>query len=108
MKPGKCLRIYLTESDRIDGRPALEAVLDLCRQAGLSGVTVTRAIEGLGSHGVHSASFLSLSNKLPLLVEAVDQPETIDMAIETMRPHLGNRLLATWPVEIMRTGEPNA
>ncbi len=108
MRPGKCLRIYLTESDRIDGKPAMEAVLDLCRQAGLSGVTVTRAIEGLGSHGVHSASFLSLSNRLPLLVEAVDHPEAIDRAIDIMRPHLGNRLLATWPVEIMRTGESDA
>ncbi len=103
MKPGKCLRIYLTERDRIDGKPAMEAVLDLCRKAGLSGVSVMRGIEGVGAHGVHTASFLSLSSDLPIIVEAMDTPERIDRAVETMRPHLGDRLLATWPVELMRT-----
>jgi len=105
MKPGKCLRIFLTESDRIDGKPAMEAVLELCRNAGLQGISVTRAVEGVGIHGVHSASFLSLATDLPLLVEAIDSEEKIDRAIHTIRPHLGNRLLAVWPVEIMRSGE---
>lgn len=105
MKPGKYLRIFLTESDRIDGKPAMEAVLELCRKAGLQGISVTRAVEGIGTHGVHSASFLSLATDLPLLVEAIDSAEKVDHAINIMRPHLGNRLLAVWPVEIMRSGD---
>ena len=106
MKQGKFLRIYLTESDRIDHRPALEAILVLCREAGLNGVSVVRAIEGMGSHGgIHSASFLALSNDLPLLVEAVDSDERIDAAIELLRPHLTDRLVVVWPVDIMRTSE---
>ncbi len=108
MKPGKCLRIFLTESDRINGKPAMEAVLELCHSAGLQGVSVTRGIEGMGMHGVHSASFLSLATDLPLLVEAIDSPEKIDQAIDIMRPHLGNRLLAVWPVEIMRSGDTDS
>jgi len=100
---GKCLRIFLTERDRIDGQPALEAILALCQQAGLRGVSVMRAIEGLGRHGVHSASFLSLSSDLPLLVEAIDTSDRIDHALTIMRPKLGDRLLAVWPVHIMKT-----
>ncbi|MBN4082430.1 DUF190 domain-containing protein [Mariprofundus ferrooxydans] len=55
MQTGMCLRIYLSESDSIQHAPALEAILGLCQQAGLQGVSVLRGIEGLGKHGVHSA-----------------------------------------------------
>jgi len=58
MQTGTCLRIYLSESDSIQHTPALEAILGLCQQAGLQGVSVLRGIEGLGKHGVHSTSFL--------------------------------------------------
>jgi len=106
MIEGSCLRIYLTESSRIDGQPAMEAILGLCRDAGLRGVSVVRGIEGMGSHGsVHSSSFLALSTDLPLLIEAIDTSERIDAAILQMRPHLGTCLTAVWPVLLMRNNE---
>lgn len=105
MRQGLCLRIYLTESDRIDGKPALEAILGLCQEAGLRGVSVTRGVEGMGLHGVHSSAFLSLSSSLPLIVEAIDSEETVHHAIEILRPRLASHLVATWPVSIMRNSE---
>lgn len=106
MIEGSCLRIYLTESSRIDGKPAMEAILGLCRDVGLRGVSVVRGIEGMGAHGaVHSTSFLALSSDLPLLIEAIDTTARIDQAIELMRPHLGECLTALWPVSLMRNGE---
>ncbi len=107
MIEGSCLRIYLTESSRIDGKPAMEAILGLCRDAGLRGVSVVRGIEGMGSHGVHSVSFLALSTDLPLLIEAIDTSERIDVALQLMRPHLGSCLTAVWPVSLMRNEELN-
>ena len=107
MIDGSCLRIYLSESSRIDGQPAMEAILTLCRDAGLRGVSVVRGIEGMGAHGMHSASFLALSADLPLLIEAIDTRERVDRAIEQMRPHLGDCLTAVWPVSLMRNGEFN-
>jgi len=103
MIEGSCLRIYLTESSKIDGKPAMEAILILCREAGLAGVSVIRGIEGLGEGGIHSASFLALSNDLPLLVEAIDTTARIEQALEMMRPHLAHCLVAYWPVSLMRT-----
>lgn len=105
MNQGLCLRIYLTESSKIDGAPAMEAILDLCRQAGLRGVSVVRGIEGMGKHGIHSASFLALSDDLPLLIEAMDTSARVEEALEQMRPHLGRHLVATWPVLLMRNEE---
>jgi len=105
MQDAMFLRIYLTESDRIDGEPAMQAVLEECRDAGLKGVTVMRGIEGMGLHGVHTSSFLSLSSDLPLVVEAIDDVDKITRAVEILRPKIGKRLVATWPAGIMRTSE---
>ena len=102
MQDGTCLRIYLSESDKIDGKPAVETVLQLCQQGGLTGVTVLRGIEGLGSHGIHSSSFLSLASHLPIIVEAIDTHENINTAIESLRPHLRGKLVASWPVSLLR------
>jgi len=102
MQEGSCLRIYLSESDRIDGNPAVETILGLCQQCGLKGVSVVRGIEGLGKHGIHSTSFLSLSSSLPLLVEAIDTREQIEAAVEQLRPHLIGKLVAVWPVSLLR------
>ena len=108
MKDAKFLRIYLTESDRIDGIPAMQAVLELCRDLDLNGVTVIRGIEGMGLHGVHSSAFMALSSELPLIVEVIDEEKKIDAAVTRLRSRLGHRLLATWPVSVMRVdeGEP--
>ena len=99
------LRVYLSESDHLDGEPAMQAVLNLCREAGLTGVSVMRGIEGMGLHGVHTSSFLSLSSDLPLIVEAIDSKDKIQRAIEMLKPRIGNRLLATWPVSVLRNQE---
>lgn len=101
MQEGSCLRIYLSESDKIDGSPAIETILELCRQCGLKGVTVLRGIEGLGSHGVHSASFLALASHLPIVVEAIDTKANIESAVESLKPHLHGKLVATWPVSLL-------
>ncbi|MDX8404607.1 MAG: DUF190 domain-containing protein [Mariprofundus sp.] len=103
MIEGSCLRIYLSESSKIDGKPAMETILELCRECGLSGVSVLRGIEGMGENGIHSTSFLALSSNLPLLVEAIDTTARVEQALEKMRPHLGHCLVASWPVSLMRT-----
>ena len=105
MIEGSCLRIYLTESSRIDGKPAMEAILGLCHDVGLRGVSVVRGIEGMGLHGMHTSSFLSLSSDLPLVVEAIDDADKINRAVEILRPKIGKRLVATWAARIMRTSE---
>jgi len=108
MQDALFLRIYLSESDRLDGEPAMQAVLDLCREAGLTGVSVIRGIEGMGLHGVHTSNLLSLSSDLPLIIEAIDSQTKIEHAIGMLKPLIGNRLLATWPVSVMRKQEVNA
>lgn len=78
----------------------METILELCHNAGLRGVSVLRGIEGLGQHGIHSASFLALSNDLPLIIDAIDTTERIEAALQQMQAHLGCCTVATWPVSL--------
>jgi len=100
MTEASCLRIYLHESSKIDGQPAMENILKLCHSAGLRGVSVLRGIEGLGQSGIHTASFLALSNDLPLIIEAIDTTEHVETALTQMQDHLNDCTVATWPVSI--------
>jgi len=102
MPSGLCLRLYLSESDQIDHVPALEAILQLCKDAGLHGVSVMRGIEGLGKHGIHSVSFLSLSSSLPLIVEIVASKSEIEHAIQVIQPKLPHATIVTWDIQMIQ------
>jgi hypothetical protein len=82
---GKLLRIFVGESDRVEGRPLYEALVLKARELGLAGATVWRGIEGYGAASrIHTAKILRLSEDLPVLIEIVDLEEKIRQAL----PHL--------------------
>jgi len=75
---GKLLRIFLGESDRVDGKMMYEAIVRTARESGLAGATVLRGIEGFGARSrIHTAKILRLSEDLPIIVEIVDTEEKI-------------------------------
>jgi uncharacterized protein len=72
------LRIFIGESDRYDGRPLYEVIVQEARKRGMAGATVLRGIMGFGAHSrMHTAKVLRLSEDLPLVVEIVDKPDRI-------------------------------
>jgi len=76
---GELLRIFIGESDRHEGKPLFEAIVQLARKRGLAGATVLRGLEGFGAHSrVHTAKILRLSEDLPIVIELVDKPERIE------------------------------
>ncbi len=79
------VRIYCGETDRVDGRPVYELVVEEARRRGAAGATVLRGILGFGAGSlVHTAKILRLSEDLPMVVEIVDRPERM----EVLLPHL--------------------
>jgi uncharacterized protein len=72
------LRVYVNESDRIDGRPVYEAIIRAAKEHGLGGATALRGIEGFGVSGrVHSVKVLHLSEDVPIVLEILDSAERI-------------------------------
>jgi len=73
------LRIFIGESDKHDGKPLYEAIVEEARRLCLGGATVFRGVMGYGAHSrVHTSKVLRLSEDLPIIIEIVDSPEKIE------------------------------
>ena len=79
------MRIHIGESDRWEGKPLYQAIVELLRKEGFSGVTVLRGVGGYGSTSIyHTDKILRLSQDLPIVLEVVESHERI----EAMLPRL--------------------
>ena len=96
------LRIFIGESDRCDGRPLYEAIVQEARQAGLAGATVLRGILGFGAHSrIHSAKILRLSEDLPVVIEIVDRPDRISEFLPKLDTMIAEGLVTLEKVRII-------
>ncbi len=76
--PAKKLTIYIDETDKFQGRPVYELLLDIFLKRKIAGASMFRGVAGYGSHGkLHTAKILELSTTLPLRLEVVDSAEAI-------------------------------
>ncbi|HBO42458.1 MAG TPA: hypothetical protein DD670_00665 [Planctomycetaceae bacterium] len=73
------LRIFIGESDRYEGKPLYEVIVQAARTRGMAGATVLRGVMGFGAHSrMHTAKVLRLSEDLPMIVEIVDKSDRIE------------------------------
>src|SRR4051794_38402729 len=99
---GLLVRIYLGESDRWHGKPLYQAIVELLRSRGVAGATVLRGIEGFGAkQHMHSTRLLSLSEDLPVLIEAVDEEPKIRAILPELDQMLGDGLMTLEKVEVI-------
>jgi uncharacterized protein len=84
----KLLRIYISSTDKFRHSPLYEMILFAAKRYGMSGATVLRGVMGYGSGNViHSMKFWEISEKLPMVVEIVDEAEKIEKFTETILPY---------------------
>jgi PII-like signaling protein len=78
---GKALKvsIYLSDGSRHHGTATEASIVDYLFTHGVSGATVFKGVAGFGvDHHLHSASFVELSDKLPVKIEFIETQEKID------------------------------
>jgi PII-like signaling protein len=94
-------RLYVNESDRLDGRPLYEVIVREAQKWGLAGATALRGIEGFGTNNrVHTVKVLRLSEDVPIVVEVMDQAEKITAFLPTLDALVAEGLVT---VERVRT-----
>ena len=72
-RAGTLLRIFVGDSDRHEGRPLHQALVEKAHAMGLGGATVLHGQSGFGRHSrIHTAKLLELSSDLPVVIEIVD------------------------------------
>lgn len=98
---GCLLRIFIGESDKLDGKPLYEWIVLQAREQGLAGATVTRGIEGFGrASRIHTAKIVRLSEDLPIIVEIVDAPEKIEAFVKIVDPVIDGGLVTVENVQV--------
>lgn len=100
---GYLLRIFIGETDRLDGKPLYEQIVLKARELGLAGATVTRGIMGFGARSrVHTAKVLRLSEDLPVIVEIVDTEENLMKLSSFLDEAITEGLITVEKVRVIR------
>jgi PII-like signaling protein len=91
MNPGekaKRLRIYISSTDKYEHKPLYETIVYAARSNGITGATVLKGIMGYGaSSEIYTDKLWEISEKMPLVVEIVDEANKIDSFIESVKPY---------------------
>jgi len=88
------MRIFIGESDKHQGRPLYEVLLERLRAKGLAGATVLRGVAGFGaSSKMHTEKVLRLSLDLPLIIEVVETEAAIQSVLPDLDQIIGGGLI---------------
>ena len=102
----KLLKIYVGESERYQNKPLYRHLIYWLKDKGISGITVSRGIEGYGQDKIlHSARFLELSADLPIVLEIVDTAEKIESVLPEVCAMCPKGLVFTVDIEVHKFGK---
>ncbi|MBP9030172.1 MAG: DUF190 domain-containing protein [Bacteroidales bacterium] len=83
------LRIYISSTDKLKHSLLFETIVYQAKRYGLAGATVCKGIMGYGASSViHSYKFWEITEKLPVIIEIVDEEEKIRNFYEIIQPYL--------------------
>ena len=83
------LKIHASTTDRIGNRLFYQYVVELAREKGIQGATVYRGIMGFGSSSkISSSRFWELTEKLPVVIELVDETVKLEKFYRHIQPDL--------------------
>jgi PII-like signaling protein len=96
------MRIHIGESDKWHGKALYEAIVELLRKEGFSGVTVLRGVAGYGGSSVyHTDKILRLSQDLPIILEVVETTERIEQILPRLDAMVEGGLITLEKVRVI-------
>jgi PII-like signaling protein len=101
------LTVYVGRHERVNGRPAYEAVVDLLRRRGVAGATVLLGVDGT-AHGVRwRARFFAANAKVPLMIISVGDGDRIAAVLPELGAMLPRPLVTLERARVLkRDGRP--
>jgi PII-like signaling protein len=100
------LTIYCGRAERIYGKPAAGAIVDLLQRQGVAGATVFLGVDGM-THGLRQrARFFSRNTDVPLMIISVGTGDTIAAVLPKLGSLLDRPLLTLESIRVLkRDGE---
>lgn len=87
----RILRIYISSTDKTENQLLFESLVFKAKALGLSGATVFKGILGFGASSIiHSYKFWEVSDKVPAVVEIIDEEPKIMLFYDSVKPILEN------------------
>jgi uncharacterized protein len=81
------LRVYISSTDKYEHTPLYEVIVYAARSFGLTGATVLKGIMGYGSSSeVYSNKLWEITEKVPLVIEIIDESHKIEPFLEHIKP----------------------
>ena len=101
----RLLRLHMQESDRFNGKPLYEAIIDRAKELKIAGATAIRGFEGYGeSAEMHRPRWIARDQ--PVVVTIVDTAENIDRLIPVVEEMMDTGMIAVSSVECLRIENP--
>jgi PII-like signaling protein len=96
------MRIHIGESDKWRGKPLYQAIVEMLRKDGFSGVTVLRGIGGYGGSSIyHTDKVLRLSQDLPIILEVIEDVEHIEKILPRLDEMVEGGLITLEKVRVI-------
>jgi PII-like signaling protein len=97
------IKIYIDSTDTFDGKPLWQVLLNRVKEFGLAGATVTKAVAGIGANTeLHTFDIWSLSQKLPVIIEIIDDESKLQNFLKEYDFMIGEGLVVMGDVEVLR------
>jgi PII-like signaling protein len=102
-KDARQVTVYVNSTDQWHGRPLYAAIVQVCREKGVAGATVSRCEEGYGAgQQLHTTRLLELSENLPVRIDIIDLAERIDPLLPVLGEMVGEGLIVVGNVHVLR------
>ena len=83
----RVLRIFVSSTDKFKNGLLYETIVFAAKRYGLSGATVLKGVMGFGSSSViRSTRFWEITEKLPVVIEIVDEADKIEKFTQKILP----------------------
>ena len=96
------LTVYVGRHERIDGRPAYQAVVDLLHQRGIAGATVLLGVDGTAHGARERARFVGRNEGVPLMVISVGDGHRIASALPELSAGLARPLITLERIRVCK------
>jgi CBS domain-containing protein len=105
LSQGLCVQVFVGETDSVGHTPRYLALIEYLRREGAAGATVVRGTAGFGANSVvKTASILSMSLDLPMVVTWVDAPARVERLLPGLIELAGSGVVTVHDVQVASYG----
>ena len=90
-----CLTVRIKKNDMVKGKRSHNVILDILKNAKISGATVWTGVAGFGKRGKSNFQIEGISVNMPLVIEVIEELTKLESVIPEIKKVTGDNGLVT-------------